>query len=323
MMNSLNPLRNALSLVSPGGERAKLSILIYHRVRPTPDPLNPGTPDVRTFDWQMALLARHFEVLPLREAGQRLREGRLPRRAACITFDDGYADNLTEALPILQRHGLPATFFVATGFLDGGRMFNDTLTEFVRALPEGECDLAPAGLGTQRIDSIESRRRLLNTLIGHFKYQALDERRDAVEALAASHGISLPDDLMMRSDQLRALHASAGVEIGGHTRNHPILARLEPDAAHEEIKRGKSDLEASLGAPIRLFAYPNGRPGKDYRAEHVDMVKSCGFELAVSTTPSAATATSDWYQLPRYTPWDQTPLRFAMRMLRTLATRAR
>lgn len=322
MTLSLHPLTLALGLASPAGNGAKLATLIYHRVLPEPDPLMPDTPDVTAFDWQMDLIARHFNVLPLAEAGRLLREGTLPARAACITFDDGYADNLTEALPILQRHGLPATFFVATGFLNGGRMFNDTLIELVRRLPEGRCSLADLGLGEPQLSSVSDRRALIRTLIGHFKYQPAQDRRQAVDALAARFEVNLPDKLMMSGDQLRTLHDSEGVEIGGHTRNHPILTRLDGAAAREEIVCGKRDLEDLLGEPIRLFAYPNGRPGKDYTDEHVGMVRDCGFELAVSTAPAAADRSSDLFQLPRFTPWDGTPGRFGLRMLRTLAQRS-
>jgi hypothetical protein len=114
------------------GADAKLSILIYHRVLPVPDPLFPTETTVESFDAQLGLLKSLFNVLPLPEAVARLKAGTLPARAASITFDDGYADNFTRALPILQKHGLHATFFIATAYLDGGRMFNDTVIESIR-----------------------------------------------------------------------------------------------------------------------------------------------------------------------------------------------
>lgn len=310
-------LKAALTLASPGGKRGKVSILIYHRVLPTPDPLRTGDPDIETFRWQMQLVAHHFNVLPLHDAAQRLRTGTLPPRAACITFDDGYADNYTVALPILQAAELPATFFIATGYLDGGRMFNDTLIELAKAVPTGPCDLSPIGLGTHTIDTIADRRALMGQLIGHFKYQPPEQRLPAAEALAAHFAIPLPNDLMMTSDQLRALHA-AGMDIGGHTHTHPILARQTPEAAQNEILLGKNKLEALLGTPIRTFAYPNGRPIKDYGPEHVNMAAECGFDAAVSTRPAAAGPNSGMHELPRFTPWDKTPARFGLRLLRSL-----
>ncbi len=103
-----------------GGPR--LSILIFHRVTPEADPLFPNEMQARRFEVLCAMLARDYQVLTLARAVRLRQQARLPPRALVITFDDGYADNATHALPILQRHGLAATFFVSTGFLDGGRM---------------------------------------------------------------------------------------------------------------------------------------------------------------------------------------------------------
>lgn len=319
-MNSRSPLTAALALASPAGRRARLSILIYHRVLPEPDPLREGDPDAAAFRWQMQLLARHFNVLPLHEAASRLRDGTLPARAACVTFDDGYADNCTVALPILKEVGIPATFFIATAYLDGGRMFNDTLIELAARLPAGVCDLSDAGLGSQQIATVADRRALAAKLIGQFKYRSADTRLPAAEALAAAFGVALPDDLMLSTAQLLALHR-AGMSIGGHTHTHPILAQLDPVSARDDILAGKRQLEGRLGSPVRVFAYPNGRPGKDYGPEHVSMVAECGFDVAVSTRPGAARPGDGHHELPRFTPWDRTPGRFGLRLLRSLASR--
>ena len=120
---------------SPAGTKARLQVLIFHRVLPVPDPLFPDEVDARRFDELCGWLKGWFNMLSLDDAVARIKTGTLPTRAACITFDDGYADNYQVALPILRRHGLTATFFVATGFLDGGRMWNDTVIESVRLTP--------------------------------------------------------------------------------------------------------------------------------------------------------------------------------------------
>jgi peptidoglycan/xylan/chitin deacetylase (PgdA/CDA1 family) len=126
--------------------------------------------------------------------------------------------------------------------------------------------------------------------------------------------VILPDNLMMTSDQVRMLHAS-GMEIGGHTVNHPILASTEDSAASAEIANGKEMLEGIIRGPVRFFAYPNGKPVRDYLPHHPGMVKRLGFDAAVSTAHGAVRAGSDVYQLPRFTPWDRGGrLRFALRM---------
>ncbi|WP_019558823.1 polysaccharide deacetylase family protein [Thioalkalivibrio sp. ALE12] len=310
-------LRSLLSLMSPGGARARLSILIYHRVLPAPDPLLPGDPHADDFRWQMRLLARSMNPLPLDEAVDRLRAGALPARAVSVTFDDGYADNAEVALPILREEGVPATFFIATGYLDGGRMFNDTLIETVRRLPKN-ADLGPEGLGEWTLETHQDRLKLIHALISQFKYQPAEQRTAGTEALARRFGIDLPNDLMMTRAQVHEL-AAAGMGIGGHTATHPILTEVDTDTARAEIQRGKTDLEQMLSRPLRLFAYPNGRPGRDYAAEHIQIARDCGFDAAVSTAAGAARIDSDPYQLPRFTPWDRTPMRFGLRLARNLA----
>ena len=124
----------------------------------------------------------------------------------------------------------------------------------------------------------------------------------------------------MRDDQVRQLHR-AGMGIGAHTAHHPILASLPAAAARGEIAAGRAALEAIIGAPVPLFAYPNGKPGTDYRAEHVRMVRELGFEGAVSTA-WGADAEGDAFQVPRFTPWDRTPGRFLARLCRNLLGKA-
>ena len=309
-------------LISPAGERAKLSILIYHRARAAPDPILHDVMDAGTFRRQMELLSKEFNVLPLGEACKRLSSGALPARAACITFDDGYADNEEVALPILKALGLKATFFVATGFLDGGIMFNDAVIETVRQAPVGIYDLSEFGLDTYSIDDNRSRRATIDALVSKIKYLPVSERTATVKQIAAVMGSTLPTDLMMRPAQIKRLH-DEGMEIGGHTVNHPILAVLNEQHALAEIADGKHRLEEIIGAAVTLFAYPNGKPGQDYGPRDVQLVKRAGFEAAVSTTPGAANKASDMFELPRFTPWDRSPGRFALRMLANTAGRLR
>jgi peptidoglycan/xylan/chitin deacetylase (PgdA/CDA1 family) len=127
----------------------------------------------------------------------------------------------------------------------------------------------------------------------------------------------LPNDLMLSSTQLRALR-DAGMLIGGHTRSHPILARLDDADAREEIVGGKQRLEALLGEPISLFAYPNGKPEEDFAARHAAMARAAGFEAALTTAAGMARQDTDPFQLPRFTPWDRTHWRFGLRMARNM-----
>ena len=303
--------------LAPAGAAGALSTFIFHRVLERDDPLRVGEPDAARFERIVAFITRHFQVLQLADAAARLTAGRLPAAAACITFDDGYADNLTIAAPILKRHGATATVFIATAYSDGGRMWNDSVIEALRACRAPSIDLEAAGLGRWSLDGVQARRDAIGRLLPTIKYLDPTARAASVAAVQAACGEPLPDDLMMRSEQVIALRR-AGMQIGAHTRSHPILTRLAPDAAADEIAGSKRDLEALLGEPVSLFAYPNGRPGTDYAAVHVDMVRGAGFAGAVSTAPGAANAGGDPFQLPRFLPWDREPLRFGLRMLANL-----
>lgn len=314
----MNPAGKALMrLAAPGGRRG-LSILVWHRVVAAADPLLPSLPDPARFDRQLEALRSCCRVLPLDEAVARLRDGRLPPRAACITFDDGYRDNAEIALPLLTKHRLHATFFIATGFLDGGIMWNDVVIECVRQARGAALDASAFGLGMLPLARIEQRRSALTLLLEHLKYLPLRERDEAAGQLATQTAARLPSDLMLASGQVPALRR-AGMGIGAHTADHPILAQLPLDEARRQIAWGRVQLEA-LAGPVRLFAYPNGKPGVDYRAEHVALVRELGFDAAVTTAHGAVR--SDLFQLPRFTPWDRTPLRFAARLACNLRTPA-
>jgi peptidoglycan/xylan/chitin deacetylase (PgdA/CDA1 family) len=314
-------MRSLFSLLSPGGPRARLTTLIFHRVLPVPDPLFDDEMYAARFDAICSWLAGWFNVLPLDEAVQQLSAGTLPARALCITFDDGYEDNHGVALPILQRHKLPATFFIATGFLDGGRMWNDTVIESVRYTRLSELDLRAvpqAGLDRYPMGSAAERRAAVDRILNTVKYLPIGPRLSAVSEIAERAGVRPRDDLMMSSEQVRGMRRG-GMQIGAHTVGHPILATMDDAAIRVEMQESKATLEGILGEAVTLFAYPNGKPGRDYGPSAVAAARELGFAGAVSTAPGVARADSDPYQLPRFTPWDRGRLRFGARIASTLA----
>lgn len=306
--------KTAFSIASPPGMRGRLSVLIFHRVLPARDPLFPDEPDVQRFGTLMNWLSDWFNVLPLADAVGRLASGSLPARAAAITFDDGYADNLLHAAPILKRHGLHATFFIATGFLNGGRMWNDTVIESVRRTELEDIDAGFLGLGRVSLRSDDARREALGRLIPAVKHLSPSARAEAVSRVAECCRAELPDDLMLTNEQIRALR-DEGMGIGAHTVSHPILANLDDAAARREIGDSRDCLEGLIGERIGLFAYPNGKLNMDYRHSHAGMVRSLGFDAAVSTNAGAGSVASDLYQLPRFTPWDRDAWKYGLRML--------
>src|SRR5262249_7277637 len=150
-----------------------------------------------------------------------------------------------------------------------------------------------------------SRRKTWEQLVGKLKYLEPGERRRRSEELAERLGVSLPTDLMMTDAQVQTLHG-AGIKIGAHTMTHPILTRVDAQTALREMTDSRRRLEEITGAPVRSFAYPNGRPHQDYDRSHVRHAREAGFDLALTTAWGAATIDSDMLQIPRVAPWDAT-----------------
>jgi peptidoglycan/xylan/chitin deacetylase (PgdA/CDA1 family) len=310
-------MSSGLRLAAAAGGRASLVVVTYHRVLDAPDPML-SEPDIGAFRDQLTFLARHMRILPLRDALGLLASGSLPRRAVSITFDDGYANNYSCALPVLRSMGVPATVFVATGYLDGGCMWNDAVIEAFRRCRKPSLDLTSldggVSLGRYDLGSLEQRRAGKAAVVEALKYLSFPARTALVRQIAKLAEIELPGNLMLTSDEVRGLRRE-GVEIGGHTVNHPILSRVPPATAWREISEGAAQLEAITGERPALFAYPNGRSGRDFGPEHAAMVRDAGFTHALTTDAGIARPGSDPFALPRIALWQRSTPRLAMSLM--------
>ena len=302
-------------LGSPGRQRGNLTVLFFHRVFAEADLLMPGEPTARSFDTTLGWLQTQFQLLPLDEAVRRIAEGTLPPAAAAISFDDGYRDNHEVAAPLLRRRGIPATFFIASRFLDGGLMWNDGVAEAVRHTTQPELKVPDWGLPALPLGSWPERSQAVGTVLQKLKYLPPAERDLAVRAVQAACRTVPPTNLMMSSEQVRDLHRQ-GFGIGGHTCHHPILTALPDAAAEREISQGRADLQACVDSDIPLFAYPNGRLGKDYDHRHREMARRAGFTAAFTTEPGVCHHGSDPWAMPRFTPWDRKEIGFRFRLAR-------
>jgi len=300
-----NPLLNGII-------PARLSILIYHSVHETADIMRPFDPTKNEFTWQMEILSRHFNPMSLENALELLSEGKLPQKTVCVTFDDGYADNESIALPILKKFDIPATVFVSTAYMNGGCMWNDLVIESLRSYRESWIDLTDIGLGQRRLDSASDKVKLAGEIIYKLKHQSPLKRNSVAANLQERAGLTQPD-LMLTDNQLLNLVAN-GVEIGGHTHSHPILSVINEGEARLEIERNKVELEKITKHEVRFFAYPNGNPGVDFTARDKQIVKDAGYKAAVSTRVGVSGKVTDVWELPRFTPWDKKPQMFHARL---------
>jgi hypothetical protein len=184
--------------------------------------------------------------------------------------------------------------------------------EAIRSIKNPQLNLEKINLGLFDISSEEKKSDVALQVIREIRHLEPKKRLKCAELIAVQ-AKPIPDDLMLTSLQLKKLKQS-GMEIGGHTLTHPILAKLNYSLAYEEILQNKKNLETMLNTTLKSFAYPNGIPGQDFLPEHIDMVREIGYQAAVSTSWGVTQKKSDIFQLPRFTPWDKTPLRFMARL---------
>jgi peptidoglycan/xylan/chitin deacetylase (PgdA/CDA1 family) len=326
--------RRAAALVRP-----RAAILMYHRVHQAlADPWDLCV-SLSHFDEQMEYLHRHHVVLSLRELARRLAAGRLPRRAVVLTFDDGYADNLLAAKPILERWELPATFFATTGKFgqardywwdELARLFLEpgTLPETLEIVLNGEhlrwdlSESAAYSAADCRRNSAwrasadrdpTPRHAVVRTLNDRLYARPEPEKRRVIDELFAWAKASpdgRPGDRTLSPEELIAAEEGGLVGIGAHSVTHPVLTSLPAAAQRDEIAQSKSCLEEILGHPVAEFCYPHGA----YAAETVALVKDAGFGSACSVVSRPLGPDADPFLLPRIQARDWDGEEFARRL---------
>lgn len=308
-------------LLSLPDQRA-LHIFKYHQILPSVSRLDGGDLPLEIFQWQMEWLKNNMEVFSLQDGLSLLAAGNLPKRAAAITFDDGYAADLVYVVPVLKQFSFSATFFVSSGYLQGQCMWDEALRIMLRETTQQTIDLTGAQLGVYLLDDERVKAIAYATLSKALKYRPIDERHHLLQEISRHAQVQSDGrQLMLSESQVKKLVAE-GMEVGSHTVNHPILNCETDSDAEFQIRQDKQQLETLIGRPVKFFAYPNGIPGKDFARQHVDIVRGCGFEAAVTTSPGVVHSSDDVWQLPRFTPWDTSPVKFALRMLRNYRSRS-
>lgn len=279
------------------------TILRYHSVSASGDYRSPTiavSPD--GFESQMSFLARHYNVLSLDDLLTRLEQKDLPRNSVAITFDDGYLDNATEALPILARYGLPATFFVTSDAVLGkgafwvGWLYRAVATSSSTVLRAASLAMTGAfNANATRDQTFASLATLVDNAEEHIRPQYLV---DLERLFPAMPPLAAPSDFMMTLDDLRKLSA-AGMTIGAHTATHRVLAGIDPDVAREELARSKRELEAALDSPVDHLAYPNGHVTSNVDTMACSLAGQVGFRSAGTSRRGIVTVGADFLDLPR------------------------
>ena len=318
-------------------------ILLYHRVADLPsDPqLLSVTPE--HFKEHLEILGNNAHPMALGEMVRALRDNKLPYRAVAVTLDDGYADNLLNGKPLLERYDIPATVYVTSGYLDANREFLPDVLERLILQPnrlphelcltlEGRTHQWEIGDGTHYNSEDESKRncawhvlktetptprqQLYRSLCQLLYTLPVRDQRTALDALmvwAGAESGCRPTHRALTPDEVRLLAKDGLVEVGSHTVEHPALSALSVTAQRDEIGRSKIRLEEILGHPVTSFAYPYGTRS-DYTAETVKIVREAGYDHACSNFEGLVRQDTDPWQLPRYLVRDWDGEEFARRL---------
>jgi peptidoglycan/xylan/chitin deacetylase (PgdA/CDA1 family) len=231
---------------------------------------------------------------------------KVSRPAVAITFDDGYADNALEALPILEEVGAPATFFVSTGTIGTTEEFwwhdLERIILEKKGLPpgftleDGSCGRSwPTG-------SLRERQEFYRGIVRLMKVADTEHRNNCLAQLHSWAGTekgSTDTHRAMTVNELRLLAESSRVTIGAHTVTHTRLSSLSPEAQREEISSSKKELEGWIDREISTFSYPFGLRS-DYTKQSIALCRQAGFTRAAANFPGQAHRWTDPYQIPRH-----------------------
>lgn len=313
-------------------------ILLYHRVTDlSSDPwqlcVSPSN-----FEQQMQVLREACSPVALHELSSLLGGKRSPRSPVVVTFDDGYADNLNQAMPKLKQFEIPATFFLTTGWLSWQREFwwdeldrlllqPGRLPEIMRLTIDEKSDVCCLGEAANYTAEDADHHHRWCTLeqpptLRHYTYYEVWKRLyplpsqkrqsvlDEIVEWADAEVVERPTHRRLSKEEAIALSRNRLVEIGAHTVNHPVLPTLSPAAQKREVELSKTALEELLDRAVTSFAYPHG----DYSEETIGLVQQAGFSRACTSRPDLVLQQHDPFQLPRFHVGDWDGDEFAKRI---------
>jgi len=261
-------------------------ILMYHRFSEAEE---DNKVSARVFDRQMFELKKNFNVLPLSRINDCIRQGKpAPSNSIIITIDDGYEDFYRIAYPILKKYGLPATIYVTTDFIDGDLwLWPDKVSYILKNTGMAKLILKTLDNTTKELslDKDSGRAVAWSVVIDFCLSLGEKERRIFIDNMALDLEVSIgpvpePEYAPMSWTAIRVISEN-GIEIGAHSRTHPVLSSLDMASLKDEIFGSKKIIEESISKPVSAFCYPNGQPA-DYNEQVKQVVIESGFSSATT-----------------------------------------
>jgi peptidoglycan/xylan/chitin deacetylase (PgdA/CDA1 family)/CelD/BcsL family acetyltransferase involved in cellulose biosynthesis len=279
-------------------------IFLYHRVNDDRDPFLPSLP-VEEFRRQMEYIARNFQVVTLNDIAEGRIANEKSKYSVAITFDDGYRDNFTSAFPILKDLGIPATIYLATGYVGTSKIpWYDQICLAFKLTMRTQFQLSKTNAPAGSMATPAERLALLDRVLDWLREVDDEARRQAMpeifRALGVPSSLTLPN-YMLGWDEIKQMKAH-NIEFGAHTVNHPVLSRISGRQLQEEISASRKTIEQKLKTEVQHFAYPFGR-NAHFSNEAKHFIEQCGFKTAVTTEFGFNAPGDDLHALKRFTPW--------------------
>lgn len=280
-------------------------VLLYHRIANDPIDAQSLTVLPEYFEEHLKELAKNYRTIPLHQLLEELHHDTSNAATIALTFDDGYIDNLINAVPLLEKYGLHATIFVTSGMVGSDEEFwwdqlerifltGEPLPESLRiTTSEGikEWDLTNAGYRLKALDELGNiLRGKPYKKINQFINNLFDQTGIRKGARYTHRAIN--------SEQLKELSKSPSIEIGSHAITHTRLSILSPEDQRLEISESRRRLESIIQKPVRLFSYPFGTTA-DFTTDTERIVKEEGYEAGIANIQGYVVKPVNRYSIPR------------------------
>lgn len=289
-------------------QRRGVGILMYHSVMENPnvvaDSLGAIVHSTRVFEAQMQMVARDFHPVNLEEAGRYVMgEAEFPKWPVVVTFDDGYADNYEVAMPILNRCGVPAAFYITVDCVERKTLPWPSRLRFAFRTTREKTWVDEAGI-PWRLASPEERERAYLSACDRFcKLTGMVLERE-VKKIELDLDAKVGDEsrnLMMDWEQVRGLSRNGHI-VGSHTMTHPNLAFLEIEDVRHELSESKRQMENRIGTAIHHVSYPCPALFPNWTQQTTEESQRAGYKTAVTTTNGLAHERDNPLELRRLGP---------------------